>query len=71
MKIVAQWENYRWVNFCDEDGNTRYFASVDEAKEFIKTRHFSRPSVNIRICEYNGGRSYTELVAPKSHKEYR
>ena len=70
MKVVAQWRNYKWVNFYDEDGNTRYFTSVDEAKEFIKTRNFSRV-VDVRICEYNGERSYTELVAPMSFKEYK
>lgn len=70
MKVVAQWRNYKWVNFYDEDGNTRCFTSVDEAKEFIKTRNFSR-AVDVRICEYNGERSYTELVAPMSFKEYK
>lgn len=70
MKVVAQWRNYKWVNFYDEYGNTRYFTSVEEAKEFIKTRNFNR-AVDVRICEYNGGRSYTELIAPKSFKEYK
>lgn len=71
MKIIAQWKNYRWVNFYDEDGNTRYFGSVKEASDFLKDKHFSRVEVEVRICEYNGGRSYTEIVAPKLLKEYK
>ena len=71
MKFVAQWKNYRWVNFYDENGFTRYFESVDEVRAFLKTRHFSNPEVEVRICEYLGGRSYKEIEAPKSLKSYK
>lgn len=71
MKIVAQWKNYRWVNFCDEDGNARYFESADDAKSFLKTRHFSRDDVEVRICEYMGGRTYKEIEPPQKLKEYK
>ena len=47
MKFVAQWKNYRWVNFYDENGFTRYFESVDEVRAFLKTRHFSNPEVEV------------------------
>lgn len=60
MKIVAQWKNYRWVNFYDENGNARYFETAEEARAFLKTRHFNRP-VETRICEYIGGRQYKEI----------
>lgn len=69
MMLVAQWKNYRWVNFYDEDGNTRYFKNIEEVKEFLKTRHFNR-EVDVRICEYLGGRSYREIEAPKAIKNY-
>lgn len=68
--FVAQWKNYRWVNFYDENGGTRYFASAEEAREFLKTRHVSRP-VEARICEYLGGRSYKEVDGPKPLHHYR
>lgn len=70
MKIVVQWKNYRWVNFYDENGSTRYFDSIEEAKAFMKTKNFNR-EVEVRICEYEGGRRYKEIEAPKSLKEYK
>lgn len=70
MKFVAQWKNYRWVNFYDENGNTKYFENVEEVKAFLRTRHFSR-DVEVRICEYLGGRRYSEIEPPKLLKKYK
>ena len=62
MKIVCQWKCNLWVNCKDENGNTRFFDSIEEAKDFLSTFSISssRPIV-YRIAEYLGGRKYKEV----------
>ncbi len=52
-RFVVQWKCNRWVNFTDGKGNTLYFESINDAREFQKGL-----KSETRIAEYLGGRKY-------------
>lgn len=67
MKLVCQWKCNLWVNCKDKNGETRFFESIEEAKDFLSTfRIISSSPIVYRIAEYMGGRKYKEIEVIKT-----
>ena len=65
----VQWRNYKWVNFCNEDGYPCEFKTIEDAKQYLIGRYFNR-DVEVRICEYCGGHEYKELENYSSLRQF-